>query len=110
MNTGPQPGDDDYEDLPSNVIALRGVSPKARYGPPLLVLGVFGLGLGLMFVDFRVGALVIAGAVVLALVLRIVLPVRRAGLLVVRTKVIDVTVLAILAAGLLVLALIVPAP
>ncbi len=47
---------------------------------------------------------------VLALVLRIVLPTRRAGLLVVRTRTIDVTVLAILAGGLLLLALIVPAP
>ena len=110
MSEAPRPGDDDYEDLPSNVIALRGVSTKARYGAPVLVLSVFLLGLALMFVDFRVGALVIAGAVVLALVLRIVLPTRQAGLLVVRTKAIDVTVLAILAAGLVILALIVPAP
>lgn len=101
---------DDYEDLPSNVIALRGVSPKARYGPPLLVLGIGALGLGLIFVNFRLGTLVFAGAVILALVLRIVLPTRRAGLLVVRTRAIDVTVLSILAGGLLLLALLVPSP
>lgn len=99
-----------YEDLPSNVIALRGVSPKARYGPPLVVLGIGALGLGLIFVNFRVGTLVFAGAVILALVLRLVLPTRQAGLLVVRTRAIDVTVLSILAAGLLVLALLVPSP
>lgn len=110
MSDRPVPGDDDYEDLPSNVIALRGVSPKARYGAPVLVLGIFVLGLVLMFVDFRLGALVIAGSVVLALVLRVVLPTRQAGLLVVRTKSVDVTVLAILAVGLVVLALLVPSP
>ncbi|MFN8125701.1 MAG: DUF3017 domain-containing protein [Candidatus Nanopelagicales bacterium] len=97
-------------DLPSNVIALRGVPAKARYGPPVLVLGFFGLGLGLLLVDFRLGTVIVALSVVLALVLRIVLPTRRAGLLVVRTRTIDVTVLSVLAGGLLLLALIVPAP
>lgn len=105
-----EPTLEEYEDLPSNVIALRGVSPRARYGPPLLVLGVAGLGLGLIFVDFRLGTLIFAGSVVLALVLRIVLPTRQAGLLVVRTRVVDITVLSILAGGLLILALIVPSP
>jgi Protein of unknown function (DUF3017) len=97
-------------DLPSNVIALRGVPPKARYGPPVLVLSVMAVGLGLILVDFRLGTLIVALSVVLALVLRIVLPTRRAGLLVVRTRTIDVTVLSILSGGLLLLALIVPAP
>lgn len=100
----------EFEDLPSNVIALRGVSRKARYGPPTAVLGVAALGLALILVNFRLGTLVFTGSVVLALVLRIVLPTRQAGLLVVRTRAVDITVLSVLAAGLLVLALIVPAP
>ncbi len=99
---------DEYEDLPSNVIALRGVTPKARYGAPVLVLAVGAVGLALLFVNFRLGVFVFTGAVVLALVLRIVLPTRQAGLLVVRTKAIDVTVMSILAGGLLLLALLVP--
>jgi hypothetical protein len=81
----------DFEDLPSNVIALRGV-------------------IVLIAVNFRLGTLIFAGAVVLALVLRIVLPTRQAGLLVVRTRVVDITVLSVLAAGLVLLALIVPSP
>ena len=44
---------DEYEDLPSNVIALRGVTPKARYGAPVLVLAVGAVGLALLFVNFR---------------------------------------------------------
>jgi hypothetical protein len=99
---------DEYEDLPSNVIALRGVTPKARYGAPVLVLGIGAVGLALLFVNFRLGVFVFTGAVILALVLRIVLPTRQAGLLVVRTKAIDVTVMSILSGGLLLLALLVP--
>jgi len=99
---------DPHEDLPSNVIALRGVSPRARYGPPLLVIAIGAVGLGLIFVDFRLSTLVFALAVTLALVLRIVLPTRRAGLLVVRTRVVDIVVLSILSGGLLLLTLLVP--
>ena len=108
MSTEPEPSE--VEDLPSNVIALRGVSPKARYGPPLVVLAVGALGLGLIFVDFRLGTVVFTLAVALALVLRIVLPTRRAGLLVVRTKAIDVTVLSVLVGGLFLLSVLVPTP
>lgn len=100
----------DFEDLPSNVIALRGVGRRARYGPPLLVLGVAGLGLGLLVLNFRLGTLIFAASMVLALVLRIMLPTRQAGLLVVRNRVIDITVLSVLAGGLVLLALIVPSP
>lgn len=99
-----------FEDLPSNVIALRGVGRKARYGPPTAVLGVAVVGLALIVVNFRLGTLIFAGSVALALVLRIALPTRRAGLLVVRTRAVDITVLSVLTAGLFLLALIVPSP
>lgn len=59
---------------------------------------------------FRVGLLVIALAALTALVLRYHLSDRAAGLLVVRTRKVDLFVLAILSVGLLVLALWVPAP
>lgn len=99
-----------FEDLPSNVIALRGVSRKARYGPPTAVLAVAAAGLALIVVNFRLGTLIFTASVLLALVLRIVLPTRQAGLLVVRTRAVDITVLSVLAAGLLLLALLVPSP
>ena len=57
--------------------------------------------------DFRLGTLIVALSVVLALVPGSCCT-RRAGLLVVRTRTIDGAVLAILSGGLLLLALIVP--
>lgn len=106
-DTPPPP---DFEDLPSNVIALRGVGRRARYGPPLLVMAVAGVGLALLLVNFRLGTLIFAASLVLALVLRIMLPTRQVGLLVVRNRVIDITVLSILAGGLMLLAVLVPSP
>lgn len=103
--------DDDADqtaDLPLNVIALRGISPRDRYGPLALVLGIAVVGLALMVVDFRLGTLVVAGSAITALVLRTVLPTRRAGLLVVRTRTIDMIVLSVLAGALLILAIITP--
>jgi hypothetical protein len=61
-------------------------------------------------VDFRLGALSLAASAILAFVLRVVLPPSRAGLLVVRARSTDLAVLASLAIGLLVLAIIVPPP
>lgn len=97
------------DDLPLNVIALRGISPRDRYGPLLIVIAIAVLGLGALLIDFRLGTLILAGSVITALVMRIVLPTRRAGLLVVRTRTIDTAVLSIIAGGLLLLALITPA-
>ena len=59
---------------------------------------------------FRRGTVVLSFGVTLALFLRILLPSEQAGLLAVRSKKVDVLVLAVLALGTSVLALWVPPP
>jgi hypothetical protein len=56
----------------------------------------------------RGGTLTVAGALVVAGLARLVLPQRRAGMLASRRRFVDVTVLAILGAGLLVAGLVLP--
>ena len=96
-------GRDDGDDGP-----LRGL---ARELPLLasLALVVAGLLVGALL-QWRVGALVVGAGIVLAAVLRLVLPVRRSGLRVVRSRRIDVAVLLFLGAALVVLAASVPQP
>jgi hypothetical protein len=86
--------------------ALRGLTREA----PLLgaLAGVAaGLAVGALH-RWRLGALIVAAALLAACVLRLVLPTRRSGLLVVRSKRIDVAVLAGLGTALLALAWSVP--
>lgn len=79
--------------------------------PILGVLAVVAAGLVLGAVrQWRAGALVIAAGLLLAAVLRLVLPARRAGLLVVRSRRLDVATLLLLGAALMTLASSVPEP
>ena len=79
--------------------------------PLVAVLTVVAAGLLLGVLDrWRVGASVVGAAVLLGGALRLLLPARRAGLLVVRSRRLDVAVLLALGAALLVLASSVPAP
>ena len=59
---------------------------------------------------FRIGSLMLGASLVLAFVLRLVLPSDRVGLLAVRSKSVDLVVLGTLAAALVVFALWVPPP
>ena len=94
-----------------NVIPLQPRRRKKRtYGPLLLVCAAVVASLALLLLDFRLGAALLAGSVVLALVLRLTLTTEGAGMLVVRTRAIDVAVLSVLAVGLAILAIIVPPP
>ena len=102
-------GPDEPVDVPLNVVALQGVTARERGRPLILVLLLAVSGLALMLVDFRLGTLILAGSAATALILRAVLPTRRAGLLVVRTRTIDLTILSVLTGSLLLLALITPA-
>lgn len=82
---------------------------RTTEGPTWAVLGVVGAGLLLaVLVEWRLGAYVMAGGVLLAAVLRLALPVRRAGWLVVRTRPFDAAVLLVLGLGLVALATSVP--
>ena len=82
-----------------------------RQWPLLLVLAVIAAGIITTADDhFRRGTFVIAGGVCLAAVLRAVLPRERAGLLAVRSRVLDILTLSFLGAGTLIASLIVPPP
>ena len=77
----------------------------------MLVLA--GMGAGLLVVAagrFRAGTVLFALSVSAAALLRALLPERSAGLLAVRTRLLDVLTLALLAAALSVLAVAVPPP
>ncbi len=93
-----------------------------RAGPPggaaaqvpyLIVLCGVIAGLALIWQGahyVRPGTLAVAGALFAAATARLILPEQRAGLLASRRRAIDVTALAILAAGLLVAGLVLPIP
>jgi len=69
------------------------------------------IGLGLVTMGyFRVGLLVTAASAITAFAFRFRLSDEAAGLLVVRTRKVDLIVLGVLALGLLILAIWVPAP
>lgn len=71
--------------------------------PPLLAM-LAGLAV-LAFVDWRAGLLIIGAAVVLAGLIRMVLPQRTAGLLAVRGRAADTVVMLLLGAGIITVAL-----
>ena len=87
-------------------------SRRRRHEWPLalVLLGVLA-GLLLTAADrFRIGSAVLSATMLLALVLRAVLPERQAGLLVVRSRPLDLLVLGVLAVGMAVLTVVVPPP
>ena len=80
-----------------------------RQWPLLSVLGGGVVGIGLVATDhFRSGCLLLGVSVLLASLARLVLPARRVGLLVVRSRAFDVLVLTTMGVALVVLAVIVP--
>ena len=82
-----------------------------RQWPLLLVIGCGASGFLAVALDhFRTGCLLIASSVLFAALARAVLPPRRVGLLVVRSRAFDLVVLLVMGVSLLVLALVVPSP
>jgi hypothetical protein len=80
-----------------------------RQWPLLTVLGGGVVGLGAVALDhFRTGCLLLGFSVLFAALARLLLPARRVGLLVVRSRVFDVLALATMGVALVVLAIIVP--
>jgi hypothetical protein len=71
-------------------------------------LGILASLIVVIYVDFRFGAIFLSLSVLLAFVLRLRLPDSAAGLLRVRRRRVDLTVLATLGTFLLILALVVP--
>lgn len=86
-------------------LAARGLTQW----PMMLVLAVVGVGMVLAELHhWRRGSFVIGGAMLLAAFLRAVLPDRLAGLLVVRSKWLDLIAMISLGVAICVLALLVP--
>jgi hypothetical protein len=76
----------------------------------VVLLGVIA-SLAVVALDhFRIGSLMLAASLVLAFILRLVLPTDRAGMLAVRSKRVDLIVLGVLGGALVVFALWVPPP
>jgi hypothetical protein len=87
-------------------VAAAGVIREWPFGAVLAVVAV-----GLVIVasgHFRAGCVVVGAGVSLAAALRAMLPERRAGLLVVRHRFLDVALMTALGVGIVVLAVVVP--
>ena len=87
--------------------------PRSRFREWPISLVLLGIALSMIFVandHFRRGSLVLAVSVVLAAFLRLFLPENQAGMLAVRSKSVDVAILAVLGMGSAIFALWVPAP
>lgn len=84
-------------------------TPPVRQWPLLTVLALIVLALlVVLFGRFRIGITMLAAGVVLAFFLRLLLPTRAAGMLAVRSRTLDLGVLAILGATITVLAFWIP--
>jgi hypothetical protein len=84
---------------------------RYRQWPILLVVAGLVGSLGVVAADhFRRGTYLLAGTVLLAALLRLALPTRKAGLLAVRGRFTDVLILGGLGGGMLLLAWLVPKP
>ncbi|HET9421175.1 MAG TPA: DUF3017 domain-containing protein [Nocardioides sp.] len=70
----------------------------------ILIATAIGIGIVYRSHDWRLGVRVVAGALFAAALLRLVLPQRDAGMLAVRSRVIDVGLLVVIGGGLFVLA------
>lgn len=103
---------------PRPLAAVHPLRPRARrlrrmlaQWPLLSVLAVVLAGLATIAAwSFRVGAVVVAGGLLLAFFLRLLLPSRAVGMLAVRSRVVDLIVLGALGGLLATFALWVPAP
>jgi len=82
-----------------------------RQWPITVVLGLVVISLIMIATDhFRRGSVLLAASVILAFFLRMMLPGREAGFLVVRSRKVDLVILGLLGIGLGIFSLWVPAP
>ena len=106
-------GDEQDDRPPASVVPIR---PKARRNvlrqwPLTLVLIGVGIAMAMIAADyFRRGSIVLSASVLLAAFLRLLLPDGDAGMLVVRSRKVDVVTLGALGVGLTIFTFWVPAP
>ena len=97
----------------ATVVPLRRPAQRrwlAQWPITLVLIGV-GLAMVLIALDyFRRGSIVLSASVLLAAFLRLLLPERDAGMLVVRSRKVDVATLGVLGVGLTIFTFWVPAP
>lgn len=82
---------------------------RAQWRPLAVVLFAAVFSIGMALVNFRLGAVLLAGTVILAFTERLLLTDEAAGLLAVRSRKVDLVILGIMAVGTTVLAIGVPA-
>ncbi|MGY1744622.1 DUF3017 domain-containing protein [Blastococcus sp. SYSU D00695] len=81
-----------------------------RQLPLLAVLVAVAVGLAMVALEYwRRGLVVIGVALVVAALLRLLLPVRRVGFLAVRSRTVDVVLMAVVGAAVVTIALLIPA-
>lgn len=105
--TAPPPS----QPAPTEVTTTARRRPVSRrfVGEAPLALVICGVGLGLLVIalhHFRWGSLAISAAVLAGGAFRLILPARKAGLLVVRTRLTDVVTMGAIGGALMVLALV----
>jgi hypothetical protein len=107
---------DHREPEPPTDVPAESAEPAGRRYPStiggacyLVVLAASAVGLGITARgDWRLGVRWIAASLVVAAVLRLVLPAREAGMLAVRRRSLDVTLLAVVGVALFVLSVAIP--
>jgi hypothetical protein len=97
------------EEAPVVAVPVESAERRPVLGEVPLALAIAGAGVGLIVIalhHFRWGNLLIAGSMLAAALLRLVLPSRQAGLLVVRSRFTDVVTMGAIGSALLILALV----
>jgi Protein of unknown function (DUF3017) len=98
-------------DAETNVVPLRRKRNWLAEWPITLVLTGVAIAMIMIALDyFRRGSIVLSASVLLAAFLRLLLPDADAGMLVVRSRKVDVLTLAVLGVGLTIFTFWVPAP
>lgn len=98
---------------PDNVVPLRPAAKRNPFAQWPIVLVLTGVAIAMVMIAldyFRRGSIVLSASVLLAAFLRLLLPEDDAGLLVVRSRRVDVVTLLVLGIGLTIFTFWVPAP
>jgi hypothetical protein len=108
-----RPGDETDEGSSAAVVPIRRAVRRNWFAQWPITLVLIGVGIAMVLIAmdyFRRGSIVLSASVLLAAFLRLLLPDADAGMLVVRSRRVDVLILGVLGIGLSVFTFWVPAP